>query len=115
MNMRLAAASALLAGLLFSSAHAQSVREPTEVKVSLAGVDFSQPASTRVFYMRLRAAARSACDSKMDGDLGAYMQDRACAAEALDRAVAKLDKPTLLVLHASSTGRAAPAAMLASN
>jgi len=115
MNIRLAAASALLVGLLVSSAHAQDEREPTQVKVSLAGVDFSQPASTEAFYGRLRLAARRACDSKMGRDLKATMEDRACAAEALNRAVAQIGKPTLLALHTARTGRGAPAAMLASN
>jgi UrcA family protein len=115
MTIRLAAASALLAGLLVSSAHAQSGRVPTQVPVSLNGVDFSQPASTVAFYARLRTAARRACDSNMGRDLAAKLQDRACAVEALDRAVAQVDKPTLLALHAGRTGQAAPSAMLASN
>jgi UrcA family protein len=115
MNIRLVAASALLAGLLVSSAHAQSDREPTQIKVSVAGVDFSQQASTEAFYGRLRVAARKACDSNMGRDLGANAQDRACAAQALNRAVAQVGKPTLLALHANRTGQTAPAAMLASN
>lgn len=115
MNIRLAAASALLAGLLVSSAHAQSDRVPTEVKVSLAGVDFSQPASTEAFYGRLRMAARRACDSNMGRDLAAKLEDQACATAALNRAVAQIGKPTLLALHAARTGQPAPAAMLASN
>lgn len=115
MTIRILAASALLAGLLVSTAHAQSGREATEVRVSLVGVDFSQPASTAAFYGRLRAAARNACNSKMGRDLTAQLQDQACAAEALNRAVARIDKPTLLALHANRTGQTVPQAMLASN
>jgi len=115
MTIRIVAASALLAGLLVSTAHAQNDRAPTEVRVSAVGVDFSQPASTAAFYGRLRVAARKACDSKMGRDLTAQLQDQRCAAEALNRAVAKIDKRSLLTLHANHMGQTAPPAMLASN
>lgn len=115
MNIRLAAASALLAGLLVSAAHAENGREPTQVTVSLVGVDFSQPVSTAAFYTRLHIAARKACDSNMGRNLAAKLEDGACARKALNRAVAEIGKPSLLSLHANRTGHAAPAAMLASN
>ncbi|MGE5565747.1 MAG: UrcA family protein [Parcubacteria group bacterium] len=106
-------ASAALAAALFSNASAMD-REPTEVHVSMVGVDFAQPASVKAFYARLRAAAHKACDSHMAQDLGAIQADRRCAAESLDRAVAKIDQPTLLALHTQQTGRTS-ATMLAAN
>jgi len=114
MNIRTIAVAALAAGALFSSAWAMDVREPTEVHVSTIGVDFAQPASVREFYGRLSAAARRACDSRMGKDLAAAMADRKCAAQALDRAVAEINKPTLLALHAEHGGRATRT-VLASN
>lgn len=114
MNIRLLTASAALAGVLFSNAWAMDQRVPTEVHVSMVGVDFSQPASVQAFYSRLRLAAHQACDSRMGKDLGAIMADRKCAAESLNRAVAQIDKPTLLALHAARTGKST-ATLLASN
>jgi len=114
MNIRLAAASAIFAGLLVSTAHAQPERVPTEISVSTIGVDFSQPAATAAFYERLRHAARTACDSRMGRDLAAEMADSACAKAALNGAVAQIAKPTLLALHAGRTGQPR-AALLASN
>ena len=115
MNIRIIAASALLAGALFSTAQAQDNRAPTQVRVSTLGVDFSQPASVEAFYGRLNRAAAQACDSHIDHNLAAKAADRACAAQALNQAVAQIDKPTLLALHAQRTGQQTPPALLASN
>jgi len=114
MQIRLVVASAILAGALSSTAWAMDAREPTEVHVSMVGVDFARPASVQAFYGRLRTAARQACDSRMGKDLAAAQADRQCAAQSLDRAVAKINQPTLLALHVERTGRA-PATMLAAN
>lgn len=114
MNIRLITASALIAGALFSTAQAQDNREPTQVHVSMVGVDFAQPVSVQAFYGRLGAAARQACDSHMGRNLAALNADRRCTADALSRAVAEIDKPTLLALHAQRTGKLATT-MLAAN
>lgn len=114
MNIRILAASAVLAGALVSTAQAEENRTPTEVHVSMAGVDFSQPASVDAFYGHLRAASREACDSHLGRDLSAAMADRKCAAQALDRAVAQINRPTLLALHAQRTGQK-PATLFAAN
>lgn len=111
MNIRIIAVSALLAGAFFSTAQAQDKREPTQTAVSLAGVDFSQPKSVKVLYGRLRRAAIWACDSKMD-DPAVVAADRACTAQSLDRAVAQINKPALLALHAERTGQPASAPSL---
>jgi UrcA family protein len=116
MNIRIVTASVLLASALFSAAQAQDNREPTQVRVSTAGVDFSQPASVEAFYGRLHRAAVAACDSHMGRDLAAWAEDRACAKQALNRAVAEIDRPTLLALHAERTGQPLTApAQLAAN
>ena len=116
MNIRIVTASVLMVGALFSGAQAQDNREPTQVRVSTAGVDFSQPASVEAFYGRLHRAAAQACDSHMGRDLAAWAEDRACARKALNRAVAEIARPTLLALHAQRTGQPlTPPAQLAAN
>ena len=115
MNIRLITTSALLVGALFSTAQAQDMREPTRVHVSMAGVDFSQPASVKAFYGRLRRAAIWACNSHTD-DAATVAADRACTTKALNGAVAEIDKPALLALHNERTGQPTTApSMLASN
>jgi UrcA family protein len=89
----------LLAGLMASSAAlAQPVREPTAVRVSIQGVNFSNPADVARLYGRLRVAATMACNSEID-TLRAQAEDRACAAKALDGAVQSIDQPTLVAFH----------------
>jgi UrcA family protein len=89
----------LLAGLMVSSAAlAQAPREPTQVLVSIQDVNFAKPTDVARLYQRLRAAANTACDSKID-TLSVQMQDRACAAQALNEAVQSIHQPSLLALQ----------------
>ncbi len=89
----------LLAGLMVSSAAlAQPAREPTQVRVSIKGVDFANQGDVAQLYNRLRRAASDACNSDIDS-LAAQAQDRACADKALDGAVQSLHQPLLVAMH----------------
>jgi UrcA family protein len=89
----------LLAGLMVSSAAlAETPREPTQVHVSIQDVDFTKPADVARLYQRLRTAANEACDSEID-TFSAEMEDRACAAKALNDAVQSAHQPLLLAMH----------------
>jgi UrcA family protein len=89
----------LLAGLMVSSAAlAQAPREPTQVRVSIQGVNFANPADVARLYLRLRTAANEACDSEI-ATHSARMEDRACAAKALDDAVQSIHQPSLMALQ----------------
>jgi len=89
----------LLAGLMVSSAAlAQPAREPTQVHVSIQGVNFENRADVAHLYDRLRLAAYDACNSDID-TLAAQAQDRACAAKALDGAVQSIHQPLLVAMH----------------
>jgi UrcA family protein len=98
-NVRLALACLAAFASLPSVTEAGSPRTPTEVRISTAGVNFSRPESVGAFYASLKRAARKACDSRIDRDLGAAAADRACAAAAVDRAVRELGEPALIALH----------------
>jgi len=85
----------LLAGLMVSSAAlAQAPREPTEVAVSIKGVNFANPNDVASLYQRLRIAATAACNSEINTP-SARAEDRACAAKALDSAVQSIHQPAL--------------------
>jgi UrcA family protein len=89
----------LLAGLMVSSAAlAQAPREPTEVSVSIKGVNFSNPNDVAGLYQRLRIAATAACNSEIN-TASVRAQDRACAVQALDAAVQSIHQPALLAMH----------------
>ena len=89
----------LLAGLMVSSAAlAQSPREPTEVHVSTAGVNFANRTDVAHLYQRLTVAAKQACNSDIETP-SARAEDRACAAQALQSAVQSLHQPALLAMQ----------------
>jgi UrcA family protein len=89
----------LLAGLMVSSAAlAQAPREPTQVHVSIQGVNFANPNDVASLYQRLRIAAKTACDSQIDTP-AVRAQDRACAAKALEDVVQSIHQPSLLAMQ----------------
>jgi UrcA family protein len=92
--------TALLAGALLvaTAAAAEPEREPTEVRVSTAGVDFNNREDVARVYRRLNAAAQEACDSGRS-DWRSVESDRACAAKALDQAVRATHQPLLMAMH----------------
>jgi len=89
----------LAAALMVSrAALAQAPREPTQVRVSIQGVNFANPTDVAGLYQRLRTAAKTACNSEIDTP-SARMEDRACAAKALNDAVQSIHQPALMALQ----------------
>jgi UrcA family protein len=64
----------------------------------MAGVDFSDAASVRAFYGRLRSSAAAVCDGYR-ANSRVSQGDIACADRALGAAVAALDRPALSALY----------------
>jgi len=81
-----------------SAALAETPREPTEVRVSIQSVNFSNPVEVAGLYQRLQIAAKEACNSEINTP-NARAEDRACTAEALDGAVKSLHQPGLLAVY----------------
>jgi len=78
-------------------------REPTAaIAVSTRGVDLAKPAEVKAFHELLRLKAAHACDSRQPRSLAVIASDRACAREALDRAVAETAAPLLTAYHQGS-------------
>ena len=113
MSIRLALVCAVSVAAIASAAAAQPGRVATEIFVSDAGVNFSDPAETAGFYASLERAASNACKSRTSRSLTVTAGDRQCAAESLDRAVRQSGKSALATLHEGRTGRSAPATVLA--
>lgn len=107
--LKLTALVALFAVTSVSSVSAMEYqREPTEIRISAAGVDFANAGQVQLFHHRLARAARLACDSNIQGDLGVAAADAKCARESLDRAVAGLNQPLLTAYHAGGQWKMQP-------
>lgn len=85
--------AALATGAPF--AHADTSTEPKQVLIHYADLDLTQFAGLSVLYSRLQHAARQVCaplNSKVPELAAAY---KACAADAMSRAVTQVDQPSL--------------------
>jgi UrcA family protein len=76
-------------------------RESLRMNVSYADLNIDSPAGVKVLYSRLRSAARRVCAPFDDGQQRTInFHFRACVKNALDSAVAQVNKPTLSAMHA---------------
>ncbi len=79
-------------------------------KVAYRETDFANPTATRAFYARLKMAAQRVC-ARHERALASAQASRACERQALDRAVAQIDRQELYALQSgrgatfAATGR----------
>jgi UrcA family protein len=107
--------SLVIAAAVVGASAAQArepARTPTEIRLTQV-VDFHDAGQVQALHLRLGRAARAACDSGMGRDLGAALADARCARDSLDRAVARLDQPTLTALHQGGRLPATPVRLAA--
>jgi UrcA family protein len=69
------------------------------VKLSVQGVDFSDPRQVKAFYEHVRVAARAACSSDSLTPWG-VREDRECRAQFVDEAVNQVNAPLLTAMNA---------------
>ena len=83
--------------------------EPLTATVKYDDLDLSHAAGVSQLYGRIRRAAQTVC-SPFEG-LGAEPTQRwtQCVSAATDRAVATVNQPALVALHAAKTGKRQPA------
>ncbi len=74
-----------------------SERTPSE-RVSIANVDFRDPAAVKALYERLRSAARDVCRSPVTISATMIGLDRACVDRTVAAAVHDVDRPMLTAL-----------------
>jgi UrcA family protein len=103
-----AAIALAFAGLAAPAAAGSDARQAL---VSARGVDFAAEGETQALLARLDAAAARVCRWSGSLKLREHQDYRACRTAALERAVARLDQPTLTALH---RGRSAAFAVAAS-
>lgn len=72
--------------------------EPTDVTrrvVAFADLDLNHSAGVAALYARIRSAAREVCEPLIASDRSAVASARACAEQAIERAVAAVNAPQL--------------------
>jgi UrcA family protein len=86
-----------------SNAAQPDVLEPRQMSVSYADLNIESAAGLKALYGRLQFAARLVCAPFDDGQHRTVnFHFRGCYRNALDSAVAKINKPTLTAMHSSA-------------
>jgi UrcA family protein len=85
-----------------SNAAESDFRDSLRMTVSYADLNIESAAGVKALYGRLQFAARQVCAPFDDGQhRTVYFHFRVCYRNALDSAVAKINKPTLTAMHSS--------------
>ncbi len=74
------------------------------VKLSVRGVDFSDPRQVKVFYEHVRVAAQAACNSDSLTSWG-VREDRECRAHFVNDAVNQVNAPLLTAMNNAADTR----------
>ena len=83
-----------------AAADSRLVQESTEVRYT--DLDLGKEAGVANLYARLKNAAEQVCDTGYPSSaLFLSTKSRACVADALQQAVAKVDRPALTAYHAA--------------
>jgi UrcA family protein len=77
---------------------AQSDVDVPTAKVAYREADFANEASVHAFYARLKMAAQRVCAGR-ERSLASFQAARSCERNALDRAVAQIDRQELYALQ----------------
>lgn len=79
-----------------ATAFAASPDDPVSIKVSIADLNMASEAGAKEALARIQYAANQACGGDTsDQSLGEQMQFRACAKQAVQRAVTAVNQPAL--------------------
>jgi UrcA family protein len=100
------AASALVLLVGTAPAHAKDNVVTKSIVVKYGDLDVSTSAGGQALHNRIAKAARKACrDLYRDSGIGkAGTGPRTCVQQAIEKAVEKVDRPTLWAAHRSSNG-----------
>jgi UrcA family protein len=83
--------------------------------VNFADLDLTRSAGVAALYARIQLAARHVCEPVVPRDLGSEQRGRACAAHAVEQAVADVNAPQLTSYHQEKQGTKAPIVVARSN
>ena len=97
--------AALLATLACGTALADAFPDPAKT-VNYADLNLKSQAGVAVLYQRIKKAALEVCQIPVGTHQIRIEQElKACREDAVDRAIAQANLPTLTALHQSKTGR----------
>ncbi len=94
------------ATLLTSTAYAAN-EDVRSQKISLAGLDLTQPVVAAQAYRRIQSAARSVCRDFDQAGVRRTLWSK-CVASSIARAVADVNAPVLTAYHAEKAHKARP-------
>src|SRR5713101_4610428 len=103
------AALLLLAGAwqcaaLAAAPAAPTARDVDQITVHFGDLNIDQTAGAAILYRRIRNAAKSVCgEPQLPGSPVVSPDWRRCVAQAIDGAVAAVDRPALTVYHRAHT------------
>ena len=93
-------ATSIVALLSSNVARADVDHEITKVNVSYADLDLNTAKGTKILYVRLQGAADEACgDDLSQVGLRERLEIQRCRQEAIESAVASIDRPRLTTLY----------------
>jgi UrcA family protein len=114
----LATATALLFNVSLGSALSVPASADTSdipsVTVKFSDLDISRPAGATKLYGRIQGAANLVCSAYDHSNFMAQANFKACVSDAIGRAVAKVESPTLNMVYRAKTGATVPTRLAAS-
>jgi UrcA family protein len=107
-NQRKSIASIIATTLVFAAASSALAAEPSDrltKRVTFGDLNLESQEGAKVLYARLRFAAREVCSPLESRELSHGSAWKACFNDAMESAVAKINKPLVSALHNQSAGR----------
>jgi UrcA family protein len=94
--------------VVFAAASSALAAEPSDrltKKVTYGDLNLESPEGAKALYARLRFAAREVCSPLEGRELSHGSAWKVCVNDAMESAVAKINKPLVSALHNQSVGR----------
>jgi UrcA family protein len=96
---------ALMSSLIGVAGAGESSNDPPKRTVHFADLDLSRSAGVAALYGRIRFAAREVCEPVRDRGLQSMSARTRCVTQAIARAVADVNVPTLTSYHLTRIGQ----------
>lgn len=99
----------MLSSLILAAALQFAAEAPAAQDVTIDRATLATPAGAAEAYDRLHETARAVCQADNAPGIWSEYRVRVCTADTLERAIADLDAPQLVQLHAERTSTGQPA------
>lgn len=98
----------MLSSLILAASLQFAAEPPATQDVTIDRAALATPAGAAAAYDQLREAARAVCVADNAPGIWSEYRVRVCTADTMDRAIADLDAPQLVQLHAERTDTRQP-------